>query len=155
MSEIFGTIIVSLWTAVVLPFVGYGVAWLKRKLSSDQYDDIVDALQIGVENVGNQTADKLKESLADGKITDAEWRGMQIELRDHAKAEAAAILTGATRAAYRRMGDEAIDYLIRSLVDERAAKKREDDAYVESIMARERAAHAKREAEYQAEHGAE
>lgn len=152
-AELFGTIIVSLWTVVVLPFVAYGVKWLKQKIDSAEYDAVVDALRIGIENVGSQTADELKHSVADGKITEREWRAMRAGLRDHAKSEAAAILSGATRKAFYRLGDEGIDYLIRNLVDERAERKRQDDAYVDEIIAAERIAHAKREAEYKAKHG--
>lgn len=153
MSGIFGTIIVSLWTVIALPFIGYGVQWLKRKIGSAEYGEVLEALRIGVENIGNEQADKLKAALADGKISKDEWDRLKIRLRIKAKEEAVLILGGTARKTLLKMNNEAIEYLIRNLVDERAAEKRERDAYVNSIILRERAEYAKREAEYAATHG--
>jgi len=109
-------------------------------------NDILDALETGVSNVGHSLRLEMERTWAGAKDWDARWEGMKRTLRDAAVEQAREMLQGPALAAFQNMSAAAVDALVRRVVDRQADEERARAAYVDATVAGERAYRAAREA---------
>ncbi len=115
-----GSILATAWTAIGIPLVVRGFQWLGSTIARnktvekwERENEITNALRTAVENIGNKTADAIRENPEDW--TDAAKAALTAE----AKLQANLLLDGKARKVLRNMSDAGVDIIIRNLVDRR------------------------------------
>ena len=124
--------------AAIIPLIGQGILWLSRRIRGDEYQKVVAALKVGVENIGYESADQIRQDFADGVMTSDEWAGLKVAFRNAAVDQARQILDGPGRAALCRLSEDAIDNVIRYLVDQRQKEKALFEAQMKALESAER-----------------
>ena len=121
-----GTLLATAWTAIGIPLVAQGIRWLGKQINRAKFmekldadEQIMDALKIGVSNIGTSVVDGMRKELDSGNLNRDKWATICADAKRIALHQAETLLDKQGRKALSGMSGVAVDTLMRAIVDQR------------------------------------